>query len=68
MRLSHVSRIIQEAGQNAGLNEVVAKDRRGQNRWKIRSHIFRHSFCGYHANVLETALHHLKRSPGAREV
>lgn len=64
MRPSHVSRIIKEAGKNAGLNEVVAEDRRGRKRWKIRSHTLRHSFCSYHANVLETPLHHLKEVAG----
>lgn len=64
MRPSHVSRIIKEAGKNAGLNEVVAEDRRGRKRWKIRSHTLRHSFCSYHANELETPLHVLKRVAG----
>lgn len=60
MRASHVSRIVKEAAQNAGVNEVLYIDAAGKKRWKITGHTLRHSFATHHANVLGTPLHILQ--------
>jgi integrase/recombinase XerD len=60
MRASHASRIVKEAAQNAGSNEVLYVDAAEKKRWKITGHTLRHSFATYHANVLETPIHILQ--------
>lgn len=60
MRASHASRIVKEAAQNAGINEVLYTDAAGKKRWKITGHTLRHSFATHHANVLDTKIHILQ--------
>lgn len=64
MRSSHVSRIVKESAIEAGLNEVLYKDKNGKQRWKITGHTLRHSMASHHANVLETPIHHIKEMLG----
>lgn len=64
MRSSHVSRIVKEAGNAAGVNEVLYEDKNGKQRWKVTGHTLRHSMASYHANVLQTPLHLLKEMLG----
>lgn len=64
MRSSHVSRIVKESADEAGINEVLYQDKNGKDRWKITGHTLRHSMASYHANVLETPIHQIKTMLG----
>lgn len=68
MRPSHVSRIVKEAAQNAGVNEVLYVDEGGKKRWKVTGHTLRHSMASYHANKLDTKIHHLKEILGHNDL
>lgn len=68
MRPSHVSRIVKEAAQNAGINEVLYVDEGGKRRWKVTGHTLRHSMASYHANELDTKIHHLKEILGHEDL
>ena len=68
MRASHVSRIVKEAAQNAGINEVLYVDEAGKKRWKITGHTLRHSMATYHANKLDTKVHHLQKILGHDDI
>lgn len=50
MRPSHISRIVKESAQRAGVNEVLYEDAAGKNRWLVTGHTLRHSFITYAAN------------------
>ena len=64
MRSSHVSRIVKESAQEAGINEVLYRDKNDKQRWKVTGHTIRHSMASYHANVLETPVHLIKQMLG----
>jgi integrase/recombinase XerD len=68
MRPSHISRIVKNAAQNAGINEVVDRDVNGKNRWKVRGHVMRHSMATYHANILGTPIPVLADALGHRKL
>jgi len=68
MRPSHVSRIVKESAQNAGINEVLYVDAAGKKRWKVTGHTLRHSMASYHANILETPIHVLKEILGHQKM
>lgn len=61
MRASHVSRLVKNAAQNAGLNEVLYIDAAGKKRWKVTGHTIRHSMAHAHANRYGTPIHILKQ-------
>jgi len=42
---NHISRIIREAAENAGIQEVLYEDKAGNERRKVTSHALRHSFA-----------------------
>lgn len=68
MRPSHVSRIVKQAAQNAGINEVLYVDEAEKKRWKVTGHTLRHSMASYHANELDTKIHHLKEILGHEDL
>ncbi|OYR50011.1 tyrosine-type recombinase/integrase [Halorubrum sp. Eb13] len=68
MRSSHVSRIVKEAAKNAGINEVLYVDEAGKKRWKVTGHTLRHSMATYHANKLDTKVHHLQKILGHDDI
>lgn len=68
MRPSHLSRIVKEAAQRAGVNEVLYKDAAGKKRWLITGHTLRHSFASYRANKTDMKLHILAKLMGHRKL
>ncbi|MFB6192406.1 MAG: tyrosine-type recombinase/integrase [Haloarculaceae archaeon] len=42
---NHITRIIREAAENAGIQEVLYEDNAGNERRKVTSHTLRHSFA-----------------------
>lgn len=64
MRASHVSRLVKESADEAGINEVLYQDKNGKDRWKITGHTIRHSMASHHANILETPIHQIKTMLG----
>jgi integrase/recombinase XerD len=68
MRASHISRIVKNAGKNAGINEVVSTDVNGGKRWRVRGHVMRHSMATYHANILGTPIPVLADALGHRKL
>lgn len=50
MRPTHISRIVKEAGFNAGIQEVTGYDVHGSPRWLVTGHCIRHSAATHYAN------------------
>ena len=40
-----VNRVVKKSARNAGINEVLYVDKNGGRRWKITSHVLRHTFA-----------------------
>ena len=65
---NYLSRIVKEAAQRAGENEVMYEDAAGRKRWLVTAHTLRHSFATYCANVTEMPLHILSELLGHRKI
>lgn len=64
MRPSHISRIVKESAQNAGIAEKIAEDANGNPRWKHTAHSFRHGHAHHVCNYTDTPLQIVARQLG----
>lgn len=68
MRPEHVSRIIKQSAKNAGIQEEMYTDGKGDKRWKVTAHALRRSSATYIANKTDYPIHFLADDLNHRSV
>jgi site-specific recombinase XerD len=64
MRPSHISRIVKESAENAGISEKIGEDGNGNTRWKHTAHAVRHGHAHHVCNFTDTPLQIVARQLG----
>lgn len=57
MRPSHISRIVKQSAQNAGIQTKIGEDANGNPRWKFTAHAIRHGHAHHVCNFTNTPVH-----------
>jgi integrase/recombinase XerD len=64
MRPSHMSRIVKQSAENAGIQKSIGEDSNGNKRWKYTAHAIRHGHAHHVCNYTETPLNIVAKQLG----